>query len=248
MNCFTRRSALAGIAVVTLVVAGCSSGDDSMAMSTTSSAGRSAAGSSAPMTSMTSMNSMSDMPDMSDMADMSTDATDSAAAGAEHNAADVTFASMMIEHHRSAIEMAQLAPDRAAGPEVKDLAARIEAAQAPEIESMTGWLDDWGTAMPGMSTGGVDMGTGAMGTGSTGGMAMPGMMTADQMAALTAATGAGFDRMFLELMIEHHQGAVEMADTELAAGANADALALAESIRTSQTGEIAEMQALLQGM
>ena len=192
--------------------------------------------------------------------------TASGQVSAEHNAADVSFAQQMIEHHRGAIEMAQLAPDRAASQEVKDLAGKIEAAQAPEIELMTGWLQAWDAAMStgggmGMgTTGGMDMGTisSGMNMGTTGGMdmstsssgmaGMPGMMTAEQMTALTAATGAEFDRMFLEMMVVHHQGAVEMADTEIAQGANPDALALAESIKTSQTAEIEEMQQLLQGM
>ena len=84
-----------------------------------------------------------------------------------------------------------------------------------------------------------------MSTGATG-MAMPGMMSDAQMQELTDATGADFDRLFLELMIVHHQGAIEMADTEIAEGSNPAALALAESIKTSQTAEIAEMQQLLQ--
>jgi uncharacterized protein (DUF305 family) len=77
-------------------------------------------------------------------------------------------------------------------------------------------------------------------------MAMPGMMSDAQMQELTAATGAEFDRLFLQLMIVHHQGAIEMADTELADGSNPAAVALAESITTSQTAEITEMQQLLQ--
>lgn len=80
------------------------------------------------------------------------------------------------------------------------------------------------------------------------GVGMPGMMTADQMGALTAASGAAFDKMFLEMMVMHHQGAVQMADTELAQGSNPDALQLANRIKTSQTAEIATMQQLLQAM
>ena len=86
-----------------------------------------------------------------------------------------------------------------------------------------------------------------MSTGATG-MAMPGMMSDAQMQELNAATGADFDRLFLQLMIVHHEGAIEMSDTEIAQGSNLAALALAESIKTSQTAEIAEMQQLLQTM
>jgi uncharacterized protein (DUF305 family) len=181
-----------------------------------------------------------------------------AAASAEHNAADVAFAQQMIVHHQGAVEMADLAPSRAANQQVKDLAARIKAAQAPEIEQMTGWLTLWGAAMStstsasttsddGMDHGGMSgMGKeGQMSTGATG-MAMPGMMSDAQMQELTGATGADFDRLVLQLMIVHHQGAFEMSDTEIAQGSNPAALALAESIKTSQTAEIAEMQQLLQ--
>jgi len=84
-----------------------------------------------------------------------------------------------------------------------------------------------------------------MSSGAGTGMAMPGMMSGTQMQQLTDATGADFDRLFLQLMIVHHQGAIEMSDTEIAQGSNPAALALAESIKTSQAAEIAEMQQLL---
>ena len=71
------------------------------------------------------------------------------------------------------------------------------------------------------------------------------MMSADQMAALEAASGPDFDRLFLEMMIEHHEGAIEMAQTELEDGEDADALDLAQSIADSQAAEVEEMQALL---
>jgi uncharacterized protein (DUF305 family) len=189
------------------------------------------------------------------------------AASADHNAADLSFAQQMIVHHQGAVEMADLAPSRAvemadlapsraASQQVKDLAARIKAAQAPEIEQMTGWLTLWGAAMSTATavstsdgTGGMDHG-GMSGMGKSGemstGMAMPGMMSDAQMQQLTDATGAEFDRLFLQLMIMHHQGAIEMSDTELAQGSNPEAIALAGSIKTSQTAEITEMQQLLQ--
>jgi uncharacterized protein (DUF305 family) len=259
MNVFSRTSALAGIAVVALTVAGCGSGDDTMAgMSTSSAPAATTAASSTSSGTASTTASSEPMTSMSDMSpSTSSTAPTSTASGqvsAEHNEADVMFTQMMIEHHRGAIEMAQLAPDRAASQQVKDLAAKIEAAQAPEIELMTSWLQAWDAAM---STGGMDMATtgGGMDMGTTsGGMdmstsssgmaGMPGMMTAEQMTALTAATGAEFDRMFLEMMVMHHQGAVAMADTEIAEGTNQEALTLAESIKTSQTAEIAEMQQL----
>ena len=158
--------------------------------------------------------------------------------GADHNDADAAFASGMIPHHESAITMAQMAQAQAADPRVKDLAARIEAAQTPEIETMSGWLADWGAAAPSSAPddgmGGMDHG--GMDDGDVGEM---------DTAALAGMSGAEFDRMFLTMMIEHHRSAVQMAETEAADGQNTDAIALAGSIRDSQNAEIAEMQQLL---
>ncbi|WP_432545660.1 DUF305 domain-containing protein [Kineococcus sp. SYSU DK004] len=154
---------------------------------------------------------------------------------AEHSEADVEFAQAMLVHHEGAVEMAQLAPGSTEDPEVLDLASRIEAAQQPEMELMRGWLQAWGAEM-----GGTDP-HGAHGDHSS----MPGMTTPEQMTQLREATGAEFDRMFLEMMVEHHEGAVEMAETQLREGTNPQALALAEQIGTSQTAEIEEMRQLL---
>jgi uncharacterized protein (DUF305 family) len=172
------------------------------------------------------------------MMSSSASASSSASSAADHNDADVTFASGMIPHHESAIAMAQMAADRAADPRVKDLAARIEAAQAPEIETMSGWLADWGAAASSSAT---DDGMGGMDHDGMDDGDMGGMDTD----ALMAMSGAEFDRMFLTMMIEHHRSAVQMAETEVVDGQYADAIALAESIRDSQTAEIAEMQQLL---
>ena len=147
-----------------------------------------------------------------------------------HNTADVTFAQEMIPHHQQAVEMAGLAATQATNAQVKDLASRIRNAQDPEIQQLRTWLGQW-AAMPSMS---------GMNHGS-----MPGMMTDEDMRKLRQATATGFDRMFLQLMIGHHEGAVEMARTELARGSNADAKALAQRIIDSQTAEITEMRTLL---
>lgn len=153
---------------------------------------------------------------------------------AEHNDADVTFAQDMIPHHRQAVEMAQLATDRAQDPRVLDLASRIEGAQDPEITQMTGWLEDWDEDVP--EAGGHE--------GMTG---MTGMMSAEDMDALEAASGAAFDEMFLTMMIEHHRGAVEMATTELDDGQFPEALELAQTIIDAQNAEITEMEQILAG-
>ncbi|EGD42859.1 DUF305 domain-containing protein [Nocardioides sp. NPDC057772] len=155
-----------------------------------------------------------------------------------HNDADVTFAQQMIPHHQQAIEMAELAETRAESQEVKDLAADIEAAQGPEIETMTGWLESWGEDVP-------DEGMPGMDHGDMSSEEMTGMMSEEDMTALENASGAEFDQMFLTMMIEHHEGAVEMAQTEQADGEFPDATAMAEDIATAQTEEIQTMQALL---
>ncbi|MGW8743141.1 DUF305 domain-containing protein [Streptomyces sp. NPDC055794] len=155
-----------------------------------------------------------------------------------HNAQDVAFAQGMIPHHRQALEMARLAADRSATPEVAGLAARIEKAQDPEITTMTGWLKTWGEEVPEP-------------TGSRAGMdhsahsGMPGMMDGQDMTELEKASGRTFDTRFLTMMVEHHEGAVEMAGTEKAEGRYAPAKALADDIVTAQQAEITEMNRLL---
>lgn len=172
---------------------------------------------------------------------------------AEFNAADVDFASGMIPHHAQALVMVDMADGRDISPETADLMERIEAAQAPEIEQMTGWLEDWDQPVPDLGDMN-DMGSGDMGDmdhsdmGDMGEMdGMTGMMSAEDMADLDAAQGSAFEQMWLSMMIEHHEGAVEMSEVELEEGEYADALALAESIIESQEAEIAEMEALLEG-
>jgi uncharacterized protein (DUF305 family) len=147
----------------------------------------------------------------------------------------------MIPHHTQAIAMSSQASERAASQEVKDLAARIEQAQGPEIEQMNQMLAAWGapspqpgsTAMPGMP--GMPMG----------GVPMPGMMGEAQMQQLAEQSGPAFDRMFLQMMIEHHTGAIQMAQAEQAQGLNPQAKQLAGTIVADQQQEISEMQALL---
>lgn len=154
---------------------------------------------------------------------------------AQFNDADVTFAQQMIPHHEQAVEMATMAQERASSPEVKQLAAKIEAAQGPEIDTMAGWLEDWGQEAPSDSMGGMDH------SGSD----MSGMMSDEDMESMGAATGTEFDQMFLTMMIEHHTGAIEMAQAEQQDGENPDAIALAEKIEADQTAEIAQMEDLL---
>ena len=152
-------------------------------------------------------------------------------ASGEPNDADVTFTQSMIVHHEQAIEMAALADGRAESDQVLDLAGRIEAAQQPEIDLMMGWLEEWGEE-PMAADHGMDMSE--MG------------MSEEQMTQLEGATGPAFDRMFLEMMTEHHQGAIDMAETEVASGSHPEVIELAEKVIADQTAEIEEMQALLE--
>lgn len=161
-----------------------------------------------------------------------------AQAGA-HNGQDVMFARMMIPHHRQAVEMAGLAAARASTARVKTLAADIEKAQEPEIQQLSAWLKSWGAPVPPPGTTGM----GGMHHGGTDGM--DGMMSEKDMKELEAAKGKAFDRAFLEMMIEHHEGAVAMAKAELSSGQFPPAKQMAGSIVSSQTAEIEKMRTLL---
>lgn len=151
----------------------------------------------------------------------------------QHNAADVAFVKGMIPHHRQAVQMADLAPGRAQSAEVKKLAADIKKAQDPEIKTLSGWLTSWGEEVP--AEGAMDHSMHGSG----------GMMTAEEMTELENASGKAFDTAFMEMMINHHEGAVEMAKTEQADGAYAPAKKMAGQIITSQSAEIEQMNKLL---
>lgn len=161
--------------------------------------------------------------------------------GDNFNDADIAFAQGMIPHHQQAVEMADLALMRAESPEVTSLAKQIKAAQDPEIETMTGWLKAWGAPLKGDSDSEMDHMDDADNSASEG----TGMMSASEMTNLEKAKGAAFDTMFLEMMIQHHAGAITQAKTEQAKGKNADAKALAGGIIKAQKAEISTMQGLL---
>jgi uncharacterized protein (DUF305 family) len=159
-----------------------------------------------------------------------------AEADTEFNDADIEFASGMIPHHAQALAMVDLTTGRTLDPEVTKLAERIRDAQAPEIEQMTDWLAQWRKLDPDAS--GEHAGHGEMAD-------MPGMMTADEMAALAGAADSEFQTVWLEMMVRHHEGAVEMARTQQEDGEYADALVLARAIETGQTEEIELIRGLL---
>lgn len=147
------------------------------------------------------------------------------------SAADIMFLQMMIPHHEQAIEMSKLATTNTKNPDVLDLAARIEAAQQPEIELMKKLLADAGQS---------DMPDHSMGHG----MGDDGMMDEIEMAALASAKDSQFDALYLTGMVAHHNGAITMAN-EVSNSSNSDVKTLVNNIIASQGAEIAEMTKLL---
>ena len=146
------------------------------------------------------------------------------------NSGDVEFAQMMIPHHEQAVEMADLAlSNDTASPEVKALAGQIKAAQDPEIQTMQGWLSQWGASQ---SSGSMAHGSG-------------GMMSDDDMSSLMGASGPEFDQMWLTMMIEHHEGAIEMAQDVLATTADPDVEKLATAAVAGPETEITTMKGML---
>ena len=159
------------------------------------------------------------------------------------NDADVTFATEMIQHHAGALAMVDMTMGRKLDPEVQSLAEDIRAAQTPEIETMSDWLQEWDQPVPET----VRDHANAHGGGSGGDMGsqMPGMMSAKEMAELEGMPDAEFQDAWLRAMIEHHQGAIEMANTEQADGENPDAIALAKKIAADQEAEITTIKQML---
>lgn len=158
--------------------------------------------------------------------------SDSAAAHAVHPA-DVMFVTMMIPHHEQAVQMSDLLLAKSGvDPDVRKLAQQIKAAQQPEIERMQGWMTDWGIDDSDM--GGMDHSD-----------HMGGMLTAEQLDALKKANGPEGQKLFLEGMIQHHEGAITMANNVLSGGQDPQVKTLAETIVTTQQAEITEMEKLL---
>lgn len=148
----------------------------------------------------------------------------------EYSNMDIMFAQMMIPHHQQAVDMSNLALEKSSNGEILALAKQIKDAQAPEIQEMEHWLEHAGVS-------------GTIDHDMDHGMEM-GMLSAEELAALTTAEGTEFDLIFLEGMIAHHEGAIDMAQMILGSE-NAEAKALAEAIISSQTEEIELMKALL---
>jgi uncharacterized protein (DUF305 family) len=149
------------------------------------------------------------------------------------NADDVAFATQMILHHQQAIDLSALVPDRSTNPRVILLAQTISAEQAPEIQTLKVFLVQW-KENPDSDTG-----------HGHGDMAMDGMVDDATMRRLESLKGPEFDTLWLQSMIGHHRGAIEMAKAEIANGTNIDAKTLAQSIVTAQQAEIEQMNKIL---
>ncbi|WP_246149298.1 DUF305 domain-containing protein [Nonomuraea turkmeniaca] len=149
-------------------------------------------------------------------------------------ASDVRFAEAMIPHHRQALEMTSLVNDRTTTPVIRAVARSITAAQTPEIKAMTAWLTELGRQAP---------------TGHEHDQAASfGMATTQELNALRAARGTTFDRLFLQLMTRHHQGAVKMAGEELTNGRDQRMRMLAKDVYSGQSIEIARMNKALESL
>lgn len=178
-----------------------------------------------------------------------TDEPEQVLSDTEHSAQDVAFATDMIQHHAQALSMVDLTLERPLDPEVAALAEQVRDAQAPEIELMSDWLVDWDEDVPATMRDHSNAGHGdhsaADAMEGMGGSDMPGMLSADELASLEDASDAEFEQLWLELMIAHHEGAVEMAEEQLAEGTYRPAVELAEDVVAAQTAEIDQMRELL---
>lgn len=166
----------------------------------------------------------------------------SALAGTRITDADVTFMQDMIHHHNQAVEMVSLIDARSQNEEIRTLGQRIAASQDDEMQFMRDWLSQNGQPE---SREGADHSAHAHHSGHS---TMVGMLSAQEMASLTAAQGSQFDTLFLRGMIKHHQGAITMVDELLAKAGTAQDPVLFEfisEVKTEQNSEIERMAALL---
>jgi uncharacterized protein (DUF305 family) len=146
----------------------------------------------------------------------------------------------MVPHHAQAIVIAKLAEKRASSDRVRDLAARIRSAQGPEILMMAAWLEQRDMAVPTAAEDPSEWDHSQHGHNG-----MVGMLTEAQMQDLTRARGAAFDRLFLDGMIQHHEGAIDMADDVAVDGIDIMVAEIAADVALTQTAEISRMQDML---
>jgi uncharacterized protein (DUF305 family) len=154
-------------------------------------------------------------------------------ASAQYNDVDVRFAQTMVPHHQQALEMVETALERTQNTEVLALAGEIQAKHDPQLMTLTGFLEAWGTEPADGGMSGMDH------------SGMSGMMGEADLETLTHSSGAAFDTMFLEMMIAHHEGAVADAQRAVAEGANTEVKELASEIVSDQSAEIERIRQLL---
>jgi uncharacterized protein (DUF305 family) len=157
---------------------------------------------------------------------------------ARHSPADVSFMTGMIVHHAQAVVMTALVPERTQNPTIRLLARRIAASQEDEMALMTRWLTARGEAVPGEHAH----------HGHADHVHMPGMLSDEQLAQLAGARNAEFDRLFLEFMIQHHEGALVMVEQLFASetgGQDVEIFNFASHVDSDQRMEIGRMRALL---
>lgn len=159
--------------------------------------------------------------------------------------ADVAFLVDMIPHHAQALEMAELAPERADDEQVTALASRIADVQQAEIDVYERWLAERGMAPDGSPENQRGDGDHGGDGGHADGHDMPGMVSDADLATLEQSTGAEFDRLWLQLMIAHHEGALDMAAERDGNGTNIRVDELAADVVVTQMDEIATMQEFL---
>ena len=153
-----------------------------------------------------------------------------APAGSEerHNQDDVLFLQQMLQHHAQTLTMSDLAHNKATSLKVKGLAQRIKAAEDQQITRIRNLLSAWGAP-----------------TSAGGSAQVPGLLSDQELQQLKSASGGDFDQLFLRLMIDHQQGAIQMSQTELAKGSDPQARRLAQDTITDQQPNINQMQKLV---
>jgi uncharacterized protein (DUF305 family) len=173
----------------------------------------------------------------------------SAAQGSEYSQQDLMFAQMMIPHHDQALEMSGIALENSTNQDVRDLAQRIYDGQGPEIEQMRSWLENSSTSsgMTHEMADGTTMNNDMMGDNMMDSSTMAGMASDDSLAELASLSSPEFDILFLQLMMEHHEGALSMVSM-IESSPSEEAKELASEISSTQRAEIEEMSALLRSL
>ncbi len=226
---FLRGMALAGTVALSLTMAACGSDDGNGGIDRpAASDGKSADGDRTPGAAGASSQPETEMPEAED--------------SGPHNDADVAFNRMMMAHHQQAVTMVGLIDGRTENSDIIDLGKKIAESQGREIEQMSARLAAWGEDPAAPAIHESHDGHGGHGDSPED---MKGMLSDDAMKKLAEAKGPEFDRLFLEGMIEHHGGAIDMAESVIRDGENKPTRELAESIVSAQKAEIEQMKKLL---